>query len=69
MKKIIIGVLTGAVLLGGTTFVAANSNGSDGFTFEEMKPFIEQMHPNLSSDQQEEMFNACHGEGGMMNNF
>jgi hypothetical protein len=32
------------------------------------KPHIEEMHPNLSPEQQEEMFNACHGENGMMQN-
>lgn len=33
-----------------------------------MKPYIEEMHPNLSPEQQEEMFNNCHGENGMMQN-
>lgn len=66
MKKIVIGILTGAVLLGSATFVAADSNGDNFFNFEDMKPFMEKMHPNLSADQQEQMFNACHGENGIM---
>src|SRR5699024_11741252 len=61
-------LLTGAVLLGSATFVAAESNGNGFFNFEEMKPYIEEMHPNLSPEQQEEMFNNCHGENGMMQN-
>src|SRR5699024_344930 len=68
MKKLVIGILTGAVLLGSATFVAAESNGNGFFNFEEMKPYIEEMHPNLSPEQQEEMFNNCHGENGMMQN-
>ena len=68
MKKLVIGILTGAVLLGSATFVAAESNGNGFFNFEEMKPYIEEMHPNLSPEQQEEMFNNCHSENGMMQN-
>lgn len=68
MKKLVIGVLTGAVLLEGASFVAAESNGDDFYNFEEMKPYIEQMHPNFSPEQQEEMFNVCHGEDGLMQN-
>ncbi|GEN31192.1 MULTISPECIES: hypothetical protein [Bacillaceae] len=68
MKKLLIGILTGAVLLGSASFVAAESNGSGILNFEEMKPHIEEMHPNLSPEQQEEMFNNCHGENGMMQN-
>ncbi|AST91713.1 MAG: hypothetical protein ABF649_07780 [Bacillus sp. (in: firmicutes)] len=65
MKKLVVGILTGAVVLGGATFAAADSNV---FNFKDMKPFIEQMHPNLSLEQQEQMFNACHGENGFMQN-
>lgn len=66
MKKLVIGILTGTVLLGGATFVAADSNGGNFFNFEDMKPFMEKMHPGLSVEQQEEMFNFCHGENGLM---
>src|SRR5699024_5990204 len=67
-KKLIIGILTGAVLLGSATFVAAESNGNGFFNSEAMKPYIEEMHPTLSPEQQEAMFNNCHGENGMMQN-
>lgn len=62
MKKVIIGIVTGAVILGGATFVAADSYGDKFFNFDEMKPHMEKMHPDYSSEQLEQMFNACHGE-------
>ena len=34
-----------------------------------MKPYIEQMHPDLTNQEQKEMFDACHGKGGMMENY
>ena len=63
-KKLVIGLLTGAILLGGAgTFAFAQTDG-----FQEMKPFMEKMHPELSSNELEQMYNACHGDGenGMM---
>ncbi len=70
MKKIIIGVLTGIVLLGGATYTsaAANNQGEGLFNFGQMKPYIEEMHPNLSTPEQKEMFDNCHGEDGFMQN-
>ena len=64
-KKLVIGLLTGAIVLGGAgTFAYAQTDG-----FQEMKPFMEKIHPELSSDQLEQMYKACHGDGenGMMN--
>lgn len=61
-KKLVIGLLTGAILLGGAgTFAYAQTDG-----FQEMKPFMEKMHPELSSNELEQMYNNCHGDGGMM---
>lgn len=68
MKKIVVGVLAGAVLLGSATFAAADSNGNGFLNFDDMKPAMEQMHPELSSEQQEEMFNSCHAEDGSNQN-
>lgn len=70
MKKSIISLITGAVLLGGATFVSAatNDEGEGLFNFEQMKPRMEEMHPDLSEREQEEMFDACHGENGGMRN-
>lgn len=61
-KKLVIGLLTGAILLGGAgTLAYAQTDG-----FQEMKPFMEKMHPELSSNELEQMYNACHEDGGMM---
>jgi hypothetical protein len=68
MKKLVVGILTGAVLLGGASFVGAETNGNGFFNFEDMRPHIEQIHPNLSPEQHEEMFNNCHGENGIIKN-
>ncbi|WP_338472962.1 hypothetical protein R4Z10_09665 [Niallia sp. XMNu-256] len=63
-KKLIIGLLTGAIVLGGAgTFAYAQTDG-----FQEMKPFMEKMHPELSTNELEQMYNSCHGDGGMMEN-
>lgn len=69
-KKLIVGIFTGALILGaGTlTFAQTNDEGDGLFNFERMKPFIEKMHPDLTEEEQKEMFDACHGEGGMMEN-
>lgn len=70
-KKLLVGILTGGFILGaGTlTFAQTNGNGEGVFNFERMQPHIEEMHPELSKEEQKEMFDACHGEGGMMENF
>ena len=76
-KKLVIGLLTGAIMLGGAgTYAYAQTNG-----FQEMKPFMEKLHPELSENELEEMYKKCHGDGengmihgdkhrqNMMNNF
>jgi hypothetical protein len=61
-KKLVIGLLTGAILLGGAgTYAYAQTDG-----FQEMKPFMEKMHPELSSNELEQMYNNCHEDEGMM---
>ncbi|WP_102349073.1 hypothetical protein [Bacillus sp. Marseille-P3661] len=37
-------------------------------SFSEMLPFMKNMHPTWSEDQLEDMYKACHEEGGMMQN-
>ncbi|WP_138416150.1 hypothetical protein [Aquibacillus sediminis] len=69
MKKLVISIIIGAVILGGaTTYVSAQTNGNEWFNFEDMQPYMEQMHPNFSTEQQQQMFNDCHGENGYMQN-
>lgn len=70
-KKLAIGILTGAIILGGAgtfAFAAANedANGNGLLNFGQMKPYMEKMHPNLSTDELKDMYDSCHGEGGMM---
>lgn len=53
-KKLAISLLTGAILLGGAgTFAYAQTGG-----FEEMKPYMEKAHPELSNQELEQMYNV-----------
>lgn len=70
MKKWFLGFGLAALLLAGVmgTALAASDNGN--WTFEDMLPFMKSMHPDLTDEQLQTMFNACHGNngaGGMMN--
>lgn len=80
MKKVWIG-LAGLILvmgIGSAGVYAATpntltDNDNSGDTYEEMLPYAKQMHPNLTDQQIENMYNSCHtnnGEGNrsMMNN-
>jgi hypothetical protein len=69
-KKIVVAILSGAFIFGAGTLTFAQSNGEgEGLlNFGQMKPYIEEMHPDLTTQEQKEMFDACHGEGGMMEN-
>lgn len=68
MKKIAISFFSAALILGvGTAvFAAGNSNSENGLNFEKMLPFMQKMHPNSSKEELEDMYKACHGNGGMM---
>ncbi|MGG1676451.1 hypothetical protein ACIFOT_11975 [Neobacillus sp. NRS-1170] len=68
MKKFAVGILSTSLILGaGTAVFAAGTNNSDnGFSFEKMLPFMQKMHPNSSKEELKEMYKACHGKGGMM---
>jgi len=72
-KKLAIGILTGAIILGGAgtfAFAAANedANGNGLLNFGQMKPNMEKMHPDLSTDELKDMYDSCHDEGGIMGN-
>lgn len=67
MKKLAIGVLGAVLVLGlGTAVFAAGNSGEEGFSFEQMLPFMQKMHPDASNEQLQEMYKACHSDGGMM---
>ncbi|MBD8067791.1 hypothetical protein [Bacillus sp. PS06] len=70
MKKAVIGILSAAFILGAGTFTyaQANGNGEGLLNFGQMKPYMEEMHPDLSTKELKEMYDTCHGEGGMMQN-
>ena len=70
-KKLMVGIISGAFILGAGSFAfaATNGEGEGLLNFGQMKPYIEQMHPDLTNQEQKEMFDACHGKGGMMENY
>lgn len=62
-KKAWIGLATLVLVFAmGTTAFALESNGS----FDQMLPFMKQMHPNSSDQQLKEMYQSCHSENGPM---
>lgn len=69
-KKLLVGILTGGLILGAGTFAFAQTNeeGDGVINFEQMQPQIKKMHPDLTEKEQKEMFDSCHGDGGMMQN-
>ncbi|KKK34337.1 hypothetical protein WQ57_23225 [Mesobacillus campisalis] len=71
-KKIIVGIISGSLFFGAGSLTFAQSDGEgegEGLlNFGQMKPHIEKMHPDLTTQEQKDMFEACHGKGGMMKN-
>jgi hypothetical protein len=66
-KKIITAITATALVLGLGTAAIASTDVVENFNFQDMLPFMQKMHPDMDKEQLEEMFNRCHGEGGMMN--
>lgn len=78
-RKVIIGMLTAGLAFGavGTVALAKEMPTKDTIdqlfengipSFNEMLPFMKEMHPNWSDKQLEDMYKSCHGEGGMKQN-
>jgi hypothetical protein len=69
MKKFVLGTLCAVFVLGAGTAVFAAENGENVgiMNFGQMKPHMEEMHPDLSTKELKEMFDHCHGTGGEMN--
>jgi hypothetical protein len=66
MKKILFGTLFTAFIIGaGTGAFAAGDNEKEKepVNFGQMKPMMEQMHPDLSTEELKEMYESCHGNG------
>ncbi|MGG3467933.1 hypothetical protein ABES02_10690 [Neobacillus pocheonensis] len=68
MKRLAAGIFSATLILGaGTAVFAAGTNNSDnGLNFEKMLPFMQKMHPDSSKQELKDMYKACHGKGGMM---
>ncbi|MFD2760401.1 hypothetical protein [Lentibacillus juripiscarius] len=64
-KKLLIIALTSFLVLGIGNIVMAKSTpdngGQPGLSFEEMVPFMQNMHPNINEQQMEKMYQDCHG--------
>ncbi|GAX91638.1 hypothetical protein [Effusibacillus lacus] len=74
MKKWIAGLVVAGLAVGAGSIALAAENGKAEFpgveNFKQMLPFMKKMHPNLSEQELQDMFNACHGadkSGNMMN--
>ncbi|RFA34926.1 hypothetical protein CAI16_09985 [Virgibacillus dokdonensis] len=64
MKKLMIGAITGAVILGGAaTYTFADANEENQEFYNDRRPYMEEMHPNFSDEDYEAMYNFCHGKG------
>lgn len=68
MKKWAVGILSSALMLGAGTvvFAAGTNNSGEGNSFEKMLPFMQEMHPDSFKEDLQEMYNACHNNGWMM---
>jgi hypothetical protein len=66
MKKLMIGIMSIAFVLGAGTFALAQTDepGDAMVNFKEMLPFMKEMHPDFSEDELQQMYNACHGTNG-----
>lgn len=62
MKKMILGLAALVTILGVGTAAYAQSDGK--VNFGQMLPFMKQMHPDLSTEQLQDMYQSCHGTGG-----
>ena len=68
MKKLAIGILSAAFILGAGTavFAAGNNNSSNSSNFKEMVPTMQKMHPNSSKQELKDRYKSCYENGGMM---
>ncbi|MGZ9585177.1 hypothetical protein [Paenibacillus marinisediminis] len=63
MKTKIIAIVGAAVLTLGIG-TAAYAAGVGPSTFNDMLPFMKEMHPNLNDSELEQMYNNCHQRAG-----
>lgn len=62
-KKVALGLLSVAFVLGaGTAVYGATTDTEEGLLgFKKMLPFMQEMHPDFSNKELEDMYNTCHG--------
>ncbi len=66
MKKWMLG-LTAVVLtfgIGTAAFAHGNGDGDGTFNFGQMQKYMQQMHPDWSEQDFQEMYKDCHGTNG-----
>ncbi|SDY79906.1 hypothetical protein SAMN05421736_103332 [Evansella caseinilytica] len=65
MKKKVIAFSIAVLFVSAGTVALATSNVDEekDFNFKEMLPYMQQMHPDVSDEQLEEMYNNCHANG------
>jgi hypothetical protein len=68
MKKLAVGILSATIILGAGTYAFAQGNGDGILNFEQMKPYMEKMHPNFSENELKDMYETCHGDNSIMKN-
>ncbi|WNS74932.1 hypothetical protein RRV45_18935 [Bacillus sp. DTU_2020_1000418_1_SI_GHA_SEK_038] len=68
MKKLAIGILSATFILGAGTYAFAQGNGDGILNFEQMKPYMQKMHPNFSENELKDMYESCHGSEGKLEN-
>jgi hypothetical protein len=64
MMKIVLIVLGSMLIFGVGTVVMAAGNDAvkENGSFDKMKPFMEEMHPDFSNEELKEMYDSCHGD-------
>lgn len=71
LKKKLISIGIAVVLVLGIGNAVYASGAENGWSFEEMLPFMKEMHPEMNEQQMEQMYQDCHGSGDeevLMNN-
>lgn len=68
-KKFLIGIVTMAFLLGlGNVAFANGLDGNGDWSFKNMLPYMQEMHPSFSDDDLEQMYNDCYDSGDVHGN-
>lgn len=49
------------MVLGTGNAVYAHSGSDNGWSFQEMLPFMKEIHPDMDEEKMERMYQKCHG--------